>query len=1294
MFNIFEDQLIDDIVSQVEQSRISYNLQREEFHNLNTNLQTYLDNIKTIDNDNYHLQEDIQQIRTNYISTLENYLKRLLNDFRQLSQQLTDIHIDRYKYKSRARRIINEREEFKRRINFIANNEKEQIKCLNFLQKKERTVRNELLKLNEQLQHCLKYVENEKQTHQQAMNKVDNLQVQLEQICVERSKTEFEIQTLKEEIKLMQTAKDFLDEERETILATETEANEYLLSRLDESITCIREDFEQLNKTQLKQVENEYKNMLKIVEEHFTTDESTISHQHTNQIERKQLQEEYQHVLQDLTTLNNHNQVLSKQILTMEVEFHSLHDERIQQLISKDNEIQRTKIELQTLKEKLNHLTEYDRNLKFELTLYRGVLESEHRRQQRQKQSSINTSHLRRPTTLQSNNNLMTDNKTTLLTTSSINQSKFNDQQEEVLITRNRTQSEYDTLGEDTNIQIENILSIKPSSSDEKFVSQEILQQQVIESFDQEHEQDRINVNIIPQDIEKSSSSSSTTVLTEDQLIPSFETQQSSSYTLPISSETRKSLTSSIPSVIREDQSVFSPVQQLSVTPTELRSLPIIPSTNQEISPTETTPVLSEVHQLPLVSPQEPQTLFEISKPLTTSTLEEDHQTISEVPQSLSEISSEVPTITSDIQSSPSSPTIPVTTEYQQLTTDIYEPLSTSSHEHQPLSHASTTPITSEYQQLTSDVHEPHTTLSHEHQLSSHISVIPPDIERLSPLPNTQPIVEYQQLDTDLSLWHASSDASIIPFDIQRRPSSPTTSPITEYQQLVSDLHESSSTVSEDREISSEIQIFPSQNVPTTNIDIQENVVPMTIDDYQTTTLVENESNVENQLNKSFNEIDHHEYDQSIHFIESSQIEQYENPLDTKLNESQSLSFSLSDIKQDERQQSFSPTNLNILSDYDNKLELKQDDISEEIQREEEISSSLTDQTQNDYSTDFTSSLIINDDHKNDNEEDKFNPLPTQDINKQLSRNTSLSDIQEVDDLPISQKIEIISDDDDDPSLAVIMQGCNDIFAILHLDSDEIFNLKKSICITLNDGSIYLLPGVEASVNNLTKLFKKKREELLKQSQRRQSITIASVSSVPNIMSTNLATPPVIVDNYSINSSTSNISSDLNQGISPAMTHLLTYEIKSRIVNTVIEWLKQNSEKLSLVNMNFQEDIDFKVELNNSQDGIIIRCKCGTKHAIGQGRGVLVFSNIYRHFKSQKCSMIIEKQRRSESHSTHTTEVNENCSTSMITTNSNLSMSTASTQKELNSVDPPLHSSKRRTDLSSNTSKSKRKRRN
>ena len=46
----------------------------------------------------------------------------------------------------------------------------------------------------------------------------------------------------------------------------------------------------------------------------------------------------------------------------------------------KDTEVERNKLELQTLNEKMTQLAEYDRTLKFELRLYRGVLESEYRR--------------------------------------------------------------------------------------------------------------------------------------------------------------------------------------------------------------------------------------------------------------------------------------------------------------------------------------------------------------------------------------------------------------------------------------------------------------------------------------------------------------------------------------------------------------------------------------------------------------------------------------------------------------------------------------------------------------------------------------------------------------------------------------------------------------------------------------------------------------------------------------------------------------------------------------------------
>ena len=71
----------------------------------------------------------------------------------------------------------------------------------------------------------------------------------------------------------------------------------------------------------------------------------------------------------------------------------------MQQLIDKDYELEQSKMELQTLNEKLLHLAEYDRNLKFELTLYRGVLESEYRR----KQVANNPIQLIRPTTLRTN---------------------------------------------------------------------------------------------------------------------------------------------------------------------------------------------------------------------------------------------------------------------------------------------------------------------------------------------------------------------------------------------------------------------------------------------------------------------------------------------------------------------------------------------------------------------------------------------------------------------------------------------------------------------------------------------------------------------------------------------------------------------------------------------------------------------------------------------------------------------------------------------------------------------------
>jgi uncharacterized protein (DUF3084 family) len=119
----------------------------------------------------------------------------------------------------------------------------------------------------------------------------------------------------------MQTAKEFLDEEYETILAAQEEANDYFLSCLNESILRIHEDFDDLNQRQLEQIENEYEQMMKVAEENslakVSVNEAATNQQRAAQAECDKLQEENQSAAQELNTLSEHNQTLSERILAM-----------------------------------------------------------------------------------------------------------------------------------------------------------------------------------------------------------------------------------------------------------------------------------------------------------------------------------------------------------------------------------------------------------------------------------------------------------------------------------------------------------------------------------------------------------------------------------------------------------------------------------------------------------------------------------------------------------------------------------------------------------------------------------------------------------------------------------------------------------------------------------------------------------------------------------------------------------------------------------------------------------------
>lgn len=119
----------------------------------------------------------------------------------------------------------------------------------------------------------------------------------------------------------MQTAKEFLDEECEAILGTQAEANDYFLSCLNESIVRIQDDFDELNTRQLKQVESDYEQMIKVAEEQtlakVATVQETSDRQGAAQVECDKLRNENHSATHELSALHDTNRTLTERVLAM-----------------------------------------------------------------------------------------------------------------------------------------------------------------------------------------------------------------------------------------------------------------------------------------------------------------------------------------------------------------------------------------------------------------------------------------------------------------------------------------------------------------------------------------------------------------------------------------------------------------------------------------------------------------------------------------------------------------------------------------------------------------------------------------------------------------------------------------------------------------------------------------------------------------------------------------------------------------------------------------------------------------
>ena len=112
----------------------------------------------------------------------------------------------------------------------------------------------------------------------------------------------------------MQTTKEFLDEEQQAILSTQTDANEFFLSRLNESISHIRDDFHQLSQLQYKQIDEFYQQLRNNIQE-------TIRNEPREEIKinspLEQLQNEQKLINEELINAKEQHEILAEQLMAM-----------------------------------------------------------------------------------------------------------------------------------------------------------------------------------------------------------------------------------------------------------------------------------------------------------------------------------------------------------------------------------------------------------------------------------------------------------------------------------------------------------------------------------------------------------------------------------------------------------------------------------------------------------------------------------------------------------------------------------------------------------------------------------------------------------------------------------------------------------------------------------------------------------------------------------------------------------------------------------------------------------------
>ena len=355
--------------------------EKQELVRLNERFAAYIERVKFLEGQNKKLLADLDDLRQKWGDESKQIKERFEPELLDARGKIDDITRDKAKAEIRAKRSEYEATNFKRQYDeavHLISSDKNKINNLEYILQENNA---ELELLKRQMSDSENDIEKYRKEISHLNNDLQNLLDELDQVTLHRVRLENEKQTLEEQIPFLNAVHEQEIAELKTLQAgANIDPTHFYRHELERAIRDIRGDFEQLNETQKRELEEWYKIKTEEIQQQVAKRDALDSSISIKSDSAQQLKGAFNDSQKEMNDLKQHNSSLILRLNQLEEDLEHLRRNNGLVLDDKDREINDIRSKLQDLIGDYDQLMNNKTSLEFEINTYRRLLESEEHR--------------------------------------------------------------------------------------------------------------------------------------------------------------------------------------------------------------------------------------------------------------------------------------------------------------------------------------------------------------------------------------------------------------------------------------------------------------------------------------------------------------------------------------------------------------------------------------------------------------------------------------------------------------------------------------------------------------------------------------------------------------------------------------------------------------------------------------------------------------------------------------------------------------------------------------------------